>query len=402
MAVPLDELRARLRRHPPDRYPVQHATAQFHLGLALTELGRLSEAEDALGAAAELFDPACLPAEHAKALNALGALLRLAGRGDRAAAAFTRAAALFEQARLPLEQGAALFNLGLVEAARGAGEAPLRAARRLLDPAVVPAQAAAAARELGAVLLAAAALDEAEATLEEAMALAKRAGDRAGLGSTANLLGLTRLAGGRPVDAVDAFRAAAGAHPRSVRPEGHAMAKANLALAHERAGHRAHALLAAAQASATPGAPRPVLAQVDDICHRLGRRPGVLLEVLDREPSERWASIMREELARWAVADPEERRGEVSAWVARVAAVPEGADLARTWLGALLELDPGSMATLVRATLECVRAGDAGQRERVRSQLSRAMVRFHPPQWMRLQHAFTTVAGELGLEGEWG
>ncbi len=33
------ELRERLRRHPADRHPLQHATAQFHLGSVLLGAG---------------------------------------------------------------------------------------------------------------------------------------------------------------------------------------------------------------------------------------------------------------------------------------------------------------------------------------------------------------------------
>src|SRR5215212_11475176 len=88
----IEELEERLARFPPERYPVQHATAQFHLGVALANAGRPAEAERALHVAARLFAPDRLPTEHAKATNALGAALRLAGRLDEAAAAFSRAA----------------------------------------------------------------------------------------------------------------------------------------------------------------------------------------------------------------------------------------------------------------------------------------------------------------------
>jgi Flp pilus assembly protein TadD len=57
----VDELEERLRRHPVDRYPVQHATAQFHLGVLRARRGELDRAEAALAAAAALFPRGELP-----------------------------------------------------------------------------------------------------------------------------------------------------------------------------------------------------------------------------------------------------------------------------------------------------------------------------------------------------
>ncbi|MDP9401574.1 MAG: hypothetical protein M3P39_11665, partial [Actinomycetota bacterium] len=95
---PVGELEERLRRFPAQRYPVQHATAQFHLGVAHAQTGDLAGAELALATAARLFDPRALPAEHGKAMNALGAVLRLAGRAAEAMEVLARAAAAFEAA----------------------------------------------------------------------------------------------------------------------------------------------------------------------------------------------------------------------------------------------------------------------------------------------------------------
>jgi len=50
------QLEERLRRYPDDRYPVQHATARFHLGAALAQASDLAGAEEALVVAAHLFD----------------------------------------------------------------------------------------------------------------------------------------------------------------------------------------------------------------------------------------------------------------------------------------------------------------------------------------------------------
>lgn len=94
------QLEERLRRYPADRYPVQHATARFHLGAALAHAGDLAGAEEALAAAARLFDPRRLGAEHGKAMNALGAVLRQAGRHGEGAVVLERAAAALEAAGL--------------------------------------------------------------------------------------------------------------------------------------------------------------------------------------------------------------------------------------------------------------------------------------------------------------
>src|SRR2546422_1296184 len=125
-----EELRARLEHFPAPRYPMQHATAQFHLGVLMTNAGRLEEAARALESASSLFDPQKLPEEHAKSQNALGAVFRLQGRSAEAARAFEQAAALFEQAGAALERGAAVVNLGLVHPEPGDFEGAIRSVAR--------------------------------------------------------------------------------------------------------------------------------------------------------------------------------------------------------------------------------------------------------------------------------
>ncbi|MDP9385366.1 MAG: tetratricopeptide repeat protein, partial [Actinomycetota bacterium] len=142
------ELRDRLRRHPADRQPLQHATAQFHLGGVLLADGALDEAEAAFAEAAALFGARGARPEQAKALNGLGATLRTAGRPGLAVRAFEHAAAGLAEAGLPLDEGAARCNLGVALREEGRAEdgaAELRRAVELLDPREVPAQAAAAA-----------------------------------------------------------------------------------------------------------------------------------------------------------------------------------------------------------------------------------------------------------------
>lgn len=399
----LIELTARLARYPAERYPVQHATASFHLGSALTEAGRYEEAEQALAVAAELFGPDRMPVEHAKALNARGAALRAAGRPREAIGCFDRAAAAFAALGQPLEHGAALFNLGLSR--RDLGEDPVEVfgrARELLDPDRVPAHAAAAARELGAALFVAGRGAEATPVLSEAVALAERGHDLAGLGAAANTLGLVHLAQDRAKDAVEILRAAAAAHPRTVRPDGHGMAKANLALAHERDGDAVRARLAARQALGIPGVAEPVVHTASAVLTRLGDDPGRLLDVLDDEPVERWPVLVREELMRWNEAWPEERTVEAEAFVSGVLDRPRvGAELVAAWLGGLLELPPQAMQALATDAVLALRGQGAERVERFRAWVARGCARFQVPQMDRLTRTFEAIAARSGGPASW-
>ncbi len=396
----VDELRARLDRYPPDQYPVQHATARFHLGVALAGASRLDEAEESLVLACGLFRPDQLPTEHAKAANALGAVQRMSGRHEDAAASFRTAAHLFAGAALPLEEGAAQFNLGLVERERGGGGAmaAFERARSLLDPVRVPGQAAAAARELGAALIEAGRADEAVAPLEAAVDLAAKADDRAGLGGAANALGLAHLAAGRPEEAALALEQAAAANPRSVRPDAYAMAKANLALALEAAGRLPRARLAALQAAGAPSVPGPVKAQADAVLVRVGADPGAVWAVLDEEPQERWAAVVREEILRWEAGGETGRQGECAAWITGQLDRSGGAeDLAEAYLAALVELPPAALHVMVHSTMSALGHCDAERQRRFIGQCSRALARFPVPQWMRLKDIFTAAATDAGL-----
>lgn len=399
---PFVELTARLARYPADRYPMQHATTSFQLGAALTDSGRFREAERALAVAAELFGPDRRPTEHAKAVNARGAALRATGELAEAAVCFQAAASIFEKVDLPLERGAALFNLGLVR--RELGEDPVECfqqARVLFDPARVPGHAAAAARELGAALLTAGEHTRAIDVLGEAVTLAERAQDLPGLGVALNTLGLAQLAGGRAREAVESFVGAVGGHPRTLRPEAYAMAKANLALAHERIDEPVRARLAARQALGVPGVPTAVCATAAGVLQRLGPGPGEILDVLDLEPEQRWPALVREELVRWSDAWPEDLATEADAFVDGVLTRPGAAELVATWLGGLLELPAGSMSTVVIATLHALHRYRAEQVERFRSLVARGCARFHIPQMDRLTRIFEDLAAEHGGPRSW-
>lgn len=399
------ELEQQLRRYPADAYPIQHATAQFHLGVALANAGRVEGAIAALRRAADLFQPQQTSVEHAKALNALGAALRLAGQSDEAIRCFERAARLFDERRLPLEQGAAYFNLGLARRDASDGEAAIaafRRARELLDASTVRAQAGAAARELGVALLGRGKTEEALTVLSEARELAEEAGDLAGLGGATNALGLAYLGAGNPIQAARAFRDTVGANPRSVRPQEFAMAKANLALAYEQAGDHSRARLAALQALAVPELPPAVREQGQGVIDRLGTEPGEIHDVLDEEPAGRWLALMREELIRWADSDAETRAAEAAAWVeGALARTASGAERAEAWLGGLLEMPPEAMERVIYSTLEAAGRADDSEQQRWRADVAGAMVRFPVPQWTRLKEIFNRLASELGQGASW-
>jgi tetratricopeptide (TPR) repeat protein len=390
----IEELEQRLARYPADRYPVQHATAQFHLGVALTNARAPEEARPALERAVVLFAEAGLEPERAKALNALGAAQREAGDLEGAARAFAEAAEAFSGAGLPLEEGAARFNLGLVRR----DPEPLRRARALFGEARTVAPISAAARELGAVLFEQGELDEAAVVLDEAAALAERAGDEAGRGAAVNALGLVRLAAGRTSEAIDLFRFAVACHPRSVRPAEFAMAKANLALAYERERDAARARLAARQALGVAEAPTSVVQEAEGVLARLGPVSQDLAAVLDDEPEERRGAIVREELVRWSDAAPTQRLADAELWVDTQLARPE---LAESWLGSLLELPPDAMERVIRSTLEALASRGADDAERFRLDVVAASVRFHVPQLERLRATFERISVEIGGAGSW-
>lgn len=419
----IDGLEERVRRFPARRYPVQHATAQFHLGVVLAEAGDLARAEAALVMAAATFDPGALPAEHGKALNALGAVLRMAGRRSEAIQVLVRAGAAFHASGSVAEEGAARFNLGLVrrEAGDAAGAAEdLAHARARFAAAGALAAAAAAARELGVAHLEEGRLADARAALEDAIALARDGGDDATVGMAANVLGLVQLADDRPAEALAAFTAAAGAHPRAVRPHDHAMAKANLALAHERAGEALAARVAARQALGVRGVPAAVRTQAGEVLARLtgaGERPpgapghagpppaegaGETVALLaDTVPADRPA-LVREELARWLDADSDAVAAEAAAWIDAQLARPDvAANLAAELTAGLLELPAGGMRRVMSGIVQGLAGRPPAQQERFRSQMAAAAARFHVPQLLRLRDAFNAVAAEQGQPATW-
>ncbi|WP_100498141.1 tetratricopeptide repeat protein [Geodermatophilus chilensis] len=405
-----DPLAARLDRYPVTRYPVQHATTQFHLGASRLAAGDPTAALDALTVARRVFGEASLRLEEAKATTMLGIALRESGRPAEAATAFRAAAESFAELGQPVEQAAASYNLGLVLRDGGdvaAAQAAWSTAREAFRASGQPAQAAACAREHGACLLTAGDPEAAQPLLEEAAVLAERAGDLPGLGAALNALGLALLATDRPAEAAETFRRALGASPRTVRPAEYAMAKANLALAAARAGQDARARLAARQSLAVPAAAAPVRAQARQVLAQLPPPPGNdLLDVLDEEPPDRWTATVREEVLRLVEAPAPERRAAVAGFLEGALARPGTAHaLVQSFLHVLLELPPSGYDPMVQAVVGAAVAGGPEASPRNRDALRRvmrsAMARFPVPQWDRLAASFDAVAAESGAPLGW-
>lgn len=398
-------LREEIAGRAPDRYPIQHATACFHLGSTLISMGEVDEAVTALSRAAELFPADGLPVEHAKATNMLGVALRDRGEAVAAAKAFQRAADLFAGEEQQLELAAARFNHGLVLrqlARHDDARAAFDEALETFDEADAREAASSSARELGTTLLDLDRLDEAVTALERAIDLARRGAGREALGAAANVLGIVHLWAGHPELARTAFDDAAGAHPRSVRPAPYAMARANLALACERLDDADAARLAARQALAIRAAARDVLAQARDVLDRVGDDPAALVRHLDDVPATRWVPAVREELRRLVEAPDDELAPHVAAWTAGLAAREEQATaLAEAWFEVVLELPPDAMRRLLEALSTSLDDHDPEDAEELRERMSSAMARFHVPQWMRLRDTLNDIDRQRDREPTW-
>lgn len=402
-----DELIARLGRFPADRYPVQHATTQFHLGSTMLHAGKSSPALAALTAAHEGFSRAGMRVEQAKAAVMLGVALRAAGKLDEACIALSKAGEEMAALDQPTEQAAAAYNLGLVRADQGDPEGAQTVwiqARDLFLVAGYPVQAAAAAREIGTLRLNAGQFQLAIPMLEQAMDLAERSRDERGVGAAANALGLAWLATDEPVAALSSFLRALGAYPRSLRPADHAMVKANLALAHEQVGDVARARLAARQSLALAAAAGPVRAQAQSL---LARLPGDdykdLLVVLDVTAREEWLTAVRDEMARAVDLTEAQRSALVCCFMDGVLDRPGTSyQLVETLFQVMLELPPGPFDLLVVAVVHAQSGRSEQACDRLRAVTMSAMARFPLPQWQRLAASFNAAAEASGQPAGWG
>lgn len=389
----LRKLRRSLDRFPRDRYPIKHASIQRKIAHELAVEGSLIEAEAALRSALEIYG-AELPVERAHTLNALGSVLRDGGRPDEAAIVFQEALDLLGERATRGDLGMSHYNLGLVQAQLGLREAAIDSLRQAvahLDSRATPAQSAAARRELGSALLVEGRPAAAIGELETAAHLAARGGDRVGLGAAANLLGLARLALGDGEGAVAAFAESASAHALTVRPEGHAMAKANAALAYEALGDSHRARQCAQQALSLPQAARAVIDQANAVLDRLGHLYHLHV-VLDTEPQETWSGVLRDEVRHWVRCE-EDKRGElIRDWVVGQLERPGTAvERCAALFDALLELPPEAFGTVTKQMRARLAAIDEAKADLFRSHAARAAARFRLPQMQRLERALRLV-----------
>lgn len=329
-----------------------------------------------------------------------GVALRDLGRPADALADFTHARAALQAEAALLEAAAARFNEGL--ARRDVGHLD-EAADCFIDAhaefvaAGARGQAAAANRELGNVRLAGGDPAAAVAPLEQARDDALAVEDRIGAGAAANALGLALLALGDADGARRAFEDAAAAHPRAVRPAEHAMAKANLALAWEALDEPARARIAARQARATPAAAAEVVAQAGDVLTRLdepaGLAGGDLVAVLAGADMSVAIPVIRDEAARLLDLEPSSRADEVAQFLEALA---DGADdpteILAAWLEVALEVPPAQMDALLAPLVAGIDVSP--DRDRLRAATSRALVRFAPPQMLRLDAALRHNHGD--------
>ncbi len=401
-----ESLAERLGRYPVERYPVQHATTQFHLGSSLLHRGETAAALEALTVARDVFAAAGMSLETGKATIMLGVGLRAAGRLEEATVAFATADDVLAALDQPVERAAAAYNLGLVRQDLGdlhGAQAAWSRARELFLLAGYPAQAAAAARDHGGSLLTRGEVVAAVPLLEEAVALAERAGDDAGTAAAANILGLAHLAAHDPSAAVAVLRRALAFVSRSVRASDHAMIKANLALAYEQAGDRRRARLAALQAGAVVEAAAPVRAQAEEMLMRLPGQPSEdLMAVLDEEDRDEWVAAVREEVLRATELPTSERNALVRGFLDGVLDRPQTSHaLAQTLLAVTLELPPGTYTMVVEAIVDACGDRSDDEAERLEAVLSSAMARFAVPQWQRLAASLDAAAGAVGQPARW-
>lgn len=399
------ELLARLARYPSSRYPVQHATAAFRLATLHLSRGRPQQAASLLDTSHAIFTRLGMRLEQAKTLTMQGVAQRSAGRSDLAAQTFEHATRSFLELEQPTEEAAASYNLGLALLDQDDPEAETSFARAqdLFLATGRLRQAAAAARERGALLLTAGEVRQALTTLGQAAALAERAGDLPGLGAAANALGLAHLADDDPAGAAREFMRAVGAFPRSLRGAEHAMAKANLAVAHERCGNQARARLAARQALAIGAIDAPVRAQAEALVARLNTPASSdLLAVLDDEPVDRWSATVREEVLRWCTSPPEVHLAGLRAFLTGLLARPgRSRDLGGCLVEVLVELPPSQYDAMVEQIVRVTADLATEDADLLRSVLGSAMARLALPQWQRLATHLNAAAVVADEPADW-
>lgn len=387
-------LRQRLADRPADRFPIDHATTRYHLGLVLASADDLGGAEESLVEAARLFEHR-LPVEWARTLNALGAVLRAGNRPHTAEAAFRHAARVFGEHRLHLDHAAATFNLGLAVLDQGRHEEAARwfeQAGSHFPAGAAPVQRSAARREQGAALLLLERPAEALEALQEARELAETASDPDGVAAAANVAGLALLELDRAEEARSAFATSLANAPAATRSGVHAMARANLALACERTGDHRRARFLARQVVTMPAVETAVSDMAREILLRVGDRPGGLVRLLLDAPADEHVPLVRAEMGRWSRLDEVRLEAEIAAWIDEQPTDRSSrAAVAEPWLAALLELPPPQLDRIAAAVNAALVTRPAEVAEPFRAGVSAAMVRFHQPQWRRLQAVFDVM-----------
>lgn len=117
----IESLRGQVARYPLDEFPVEYATVQFNLALALAEspegdvVENRKKSIEAHAEALRVFSADSYPIQRGRVLTALGAVERDLGLAQIARDRFEEATRVLEGLDAPPEFGAATNNLGLAE-----------------------------------------------------------------------------------------------------------------------------------------------------------------------------------------------------------------------------------------------------------------------------------------------
>ncbi|MDQ3627479.1 MAG: hypothetical protein M3419_01415, partial [Actinomycetota bacterium] len=157
------------------------------------------------------------------------------------------------------------------------------------------------------------------------------------------------------------------------------------------------------QALAVAGAAAAVRAQARQLLSRLpGRTHEDLLVVLDAEPRERWATVLREEVLRIVDLPVRQRSVIVEGFLDGALARPGASyDLVESLLQVVIELPPGGYGLLVGAIEDACADRPGQDTERLRAVIASVMARFALPQWQRLAASLNAVAQEAGRPATW-
>ncbi len=336
-----------LADHPAATSPLEHATIQFNLGLAVAESphgdrdANLRQAIRHYAAALGGFDER-FPTERARVLNALGAAERDLGLPVQARDRFIAALAL---TAAPAEAGAAANNLGLTLVDLGQPAAAVGAYDRALElfsAAGYGRQRAAARHNRGQAHAAVGNLEAAAADYRAAIDLVRP--DEApyvhGSAQLSLAVALLDTPGDRQqlvAEAVAALGAAGAVFTRSAYPFQHAVVKHNLGVAFEDL------------AGQDPTGLRRALVAYEDAVRLLDPR------LHEAEWGEARAGLDRVEQRLAVVAGPSSRAQHFAALLGAVSA-PELRELLRYRLRALLDL-PGAPRDQALAELDCAVLG---------------------------------------------